>query len=380
MEDGYTKEEWKMVVETKKILDPRSSWWPTCVRVPVFIGHSEGVNIELEKPLSADEAREILRAAPGILVDDKRESGGYMTPHECAGEDPVFISRLREDPTVENGLAFWCVADNLRKGAALNAVPDRRGPDQSRSAGRPTQGRLKALVRDRRTSLSPEADKIGRGLREEVVFGRFPRAGEEPALRGVEIEQDLAPPRVADPALRPAHAGEALAARDRLDPVQGRRRIGEKVAAGELHGLLARPCLDDELAPLVGVRIRQEQRERHVRPQPLQSGLSTWLPKVCPPHLAAEQELRQRLRPDRGGEERMIEQMPGHDVAEQRHGCALARLAVVLTSRAAVPAVARPSSKRICARSPTILSRSSPARISAIAICTLHLEIRSVPS
>ena len=122
MEDGFTKEEWKMVVETKKILDPKIKLVATCVRVPVFVGHSESVNVEFENPLSSDEAREILRAAPGILIDDKREPGGYMTPHECAGEDAVYISRLRDDPTVDNGLAFWCVSDNLRKGAALNAV------------------------------------------------------------------------------------------------------------------------------------------------------------------------------------------------------------------------------------------------------------------
>jgi aspartate-semialdehyde dehydrogenase len=122
MEDGFTKEEWKMVVETKKILDPKIKLVATCVRVPVFVGHSESVNVEFERPLSADEAREILRAAPGIVIDDKREPGGYMTPHESAGEDPVYISRLRDDPTVDNGIAFWCVADNLRKGAALNAV------------------------------------------------------------------------------------------------------------------------------------------------------------------------------------------------------------------------------------------------------------------
>jgi aspartate-semialdehyde dehydrogenase len=122
MEDGFTKEEWKMVVETKKILDPKIKLVATCVRVPVFVGHSESVNVEFENPLSSEEAREILRAAPGILIDDKREPGGYMTPHESAGEDAVFISRLRDDPTVDNGIAFWCVSDNLRKGAALNAV------------------------------------------------------------------------------------------------------------------------------------------------------------------------------------------------------------------------------------------------------------------
>jgi aspartate-semialdehyde dehydrogenase len=122
MEDGYTKEEWKMMAETKKILDPKIKLTATCVRVPVFISHSEAVNVEFEKPLSADEAREILREAPGCLVIDKHEPGGYITPHEAAGEDATYISRIREDATVENGLAFWCVSDNLRKGAALNAV------------------------------------------------------------------------------------------------------------------------------------------------------------------------------------------------------------------------------------------------------------------
>ncbi len=122
MEDGYTKEEWKMTVEIKKILDPKIKLTATCVRVPVFIGHSEAVNIECEKPIRAEEARNILRAAPGVLVIDKREPGGYITPHESAGEDATYISRIREDITVENGLAFWCVSDNLRKGAALNAI------------------------------------------------------------------------------------------------------------------------------------------------------------------------------------------------------------------------------------------------------------------
>ena len=122
MDDGYTKEEWKMMVETKKILDPKIKLTATCVRVPVFIGHSEAVNIEFENPISADEAREILREAPGCLVIDRREPGGYITPHEAAGEDATYISRIREDPTVENGLNLWCVSDNLRKGAALNAV------------------------------------------------------------------------------------------------------------------------------------------------------------------------------------------------------------------------------------------------------------------
>ncbi len=122
MEDGYTKEEWKMMMETKKILDPAIRLTATCVRVPVFIGHSEAVNIEFENPISADEARDILRKAPGCLVIDKHEDGGYVTPYEAAGEDATYISRIREDATVENGLVLWCVSDNLRKGAALNAI------------------------------------------------------------------------------------------------------------------------------------------------------------------------------------------------------------------------------------------------------------------
>src|SRR3954449_6868718 len=122
MEDGFTKEEWKMVAETKKILDPKIKLVATCVRVPVFIGHSEAVNIEFENPITADEARDILRKAPGCLVIDKREPGGYVTPYESAGEDATYISRIRDDPTVDNGLAMWIVSDNLRKGAALNAV------------------------------------------------------------------------------------------------------------------------------------------------------------------------------------------------------------------------------------------------------------------
>ena len=122
MEDGYTREEWKMVVETKKILDPKIKLSATCVRVPVFISHSEAVNVEFEEPISAEEAKEILRGAPGCLLIDRHEPGGYITPHEAAGEDATYISRIREDPTVDNGLVLWCVADNLRKGAALNAV------------------------------------------------------------------------------------------------------------------------------------------------------------------------------------------------------------------------------------------------------------------
>jgi aspartate-semialdehyde dehydrogenase len=122
MEDGFTREEWKMAAETKKILDPSIKLTATCVRVPVFVGHSESVNVEFETPLDEDEAREILRESPGVVVLDKREDGGYITPKESQGEFAVYISRLRTDSTVENGLAFWCVSDNLRKGAALNAV------------------------------------------------------------------------------------------------------------------------------------------------------------------------------------------------------------------------------------------------------------------
>jgi len=122
MEDGTTKEEWKMVAETKKIVDPKIKVTATCVRVPVFVGHSEAINIEFEDFLDEDEAREILREAPGILVVDKREDGGYVTPIECVGDYATFISRIRQDGTVENGLNLWCVSDNLRKGAALNAV------------------------------------------------------------------------------------------------------------------------------------------------------------------------------------------------------------------------------------------------------------------
>ena len=122
MEDGFTKEEWKMTAETKKILDPKIKLTATCVRVPVFVGHSEAVNIEFDQPISAEEAREILREAPGCMVVDKREDGGYVTPVECVGDFATFISRIREDATIENGLNLWVVSDNLRKGAALNAV------------------------------------------------------------------------------------------------------------------------------------------------------------------------------------------------------------------------------------------------------------------
>ncbi|EDM70462.1 aspartate-semialdehyde dehydrogenase [Roseobacter sp. AzwK-3b] len=122
MEDGSTKEEWKMVAETKKIVDPSIKVTATCVRVPVFVGHSEAINLEFEEFLDEDEARDILREAPGIMVIDKRESGGYVTPVECVGDFATFISRIRQDTTIENGLNLWCVSDNLRKGAALNAV------------------------------------------------------------------------------------------------------------------------------------------------------------------------------------------------------------------------------------------------------------------
>jgi aspartate-semialdehyde dehydrogenase len=122
MEDGYTKEEWKMLAETKKILDPKIKVTATCVRVPVFVGHSESINIELEKPMTVEECRAVLREAPGIMVVDKREPGGYVTPVEAAGEFATYVSRIREDATVENGLAMWVVSDNLLKGAALNAV------------------------------------------------------------------------------------------------------------------------------------------------------------------------------------------------------------------------------------------------------------------
>jgi aspartate-semialdehyde dehydrogenase len=122
LNDGATKEEWKMAVETRKILDPDIAVFATCVRVPVFIGHSESVVAEFAKPVNVGEARDLLRNAPGIVVVDHRDDGGYITPADCVGEDATYVSRLRRDPTVPNGLGFWCVADNLRKGAALNAV------------------------------------------------------------------------------------------------------------------------------------------------------------------------------------------------------------------------------------------------------------------
>ena len=122
MEDGYTKEEWKMMVETKKILDPKIKLSATCVRVPTFVGHAEAVNLELERPMSAADARALLRESPGLMVVDKPEDGGYITPVDCVGDYATFVSRIREDATVENGLNLWIVSDNLRKGAALNAV------------------------------------------------------------------------------------------------------------------------------------------------------------------------------------------------------------------------------------------------------------------
>ncbi len=122
MDDGSTKEEWKMAVETRKILDPSIQVQATCVRVPVFIGHAEVVNVEFDRPISEEQAREALASAPGVTLVDYRADEGYVTPQESAGEDAVYVSRLRRDPTVPNGLTFWCVADNLRKGAALNAV------------------------------------------------------------------------------------------------------------------------------------------------------------------------------------------------------------------------------------------------------------------
>ncbi len=122
MDDGATKEEWKMAVETRKILDPDIAVFATCVRVPVFIGHAEAVCVEFEQPVNVGEARDLLRGAPGVVVVDGHDDGSYITPAECQGEDAVYVSRLRRDPTVANGLGFWCVSDNLRKGAALNAV------------------------------------------------------------------------------------------------------------------------------------------------------------------------------------------------------------------------------------------------------------------
>ena len=122
MEDGSTEEEWKMMVETKKILDPKIKTSVTCVRVPVFVGHSEAINVELERELDAAQAREILRTAPGVFLYDNPEEDGYITPVEAAGEYATYVSRVRDDASIDNGLNLWVVSDNLRKGAALNTV------------------------------------------------------------------------------------------------------------------------------------------------------------------------------------------------------------------------------------------------------------------
>ena len=140
MDDGFTKEEWKMVVETKKILDPKIKLAATCVRVPVFVGHSEAVNIEFEEPITADEARDILRNAPGCLVIDKREAGGYATPYEAAGEDATYVSRIREDPTVENGLVLWVRVGQSAQGRGAQRHPDCRMPDQPQADRGQAQG------------------------------------------------------------------------------------------------------------------------------------------------------------------------------------------------------------------------------------------------
>ena len=140
MDDGSTKEEWKMVAETKKVLNPKIKLTATCVRVPVFIGHSEAVNIEFVDPISADEARDILSRAPGCLVIDRREPGGYITPHEAAGEDATYISRIRDDPTIDNGINLWVVSDNLRKGGGAQCGADRGGAGQSRMAEAQDEG------------------------------------------------------------------------------------------------------------------------------------------------------------------------------------------------------------------------------------------------
>ena len=147
MEDGYTKEEWKMMVETKKILDPKIKLTATCVRVPVFIGHSEAVNIEFENPISADEARSILRSAPGCLVIDKHEPGGYVTPYECVGEDATYISRIREDPTVDNGLVLWVRLRQPAQGRGAQRDPDRRVPDQPQADRGQAQGGVATSLR-----------------------------------------------------------------------------------------------------------------------------------------------------------------------------------------------------------------------------------------
>ena len=167
MEDGATKEEWKMAVETRKILGPDIAVFATCVRVPVFIGHAEAVAVEFEQAVNVGEARDLLRNAPGIVVVDSRDDGGYITPAESQGEDAVYVSRLRRDPTVPNGLGFWCVADNLRKGAALNAVQiaellaenGRLGPEaRARAAIEASQPRE---VLDEPESDEPELEEAG---------------------------------------------------------------------------------------------------------------------------------------------------------------------------------------------------------------------------
>ena len=147
MEDGYTKEEWKMVVETKKILDPKIKLTATCVRVPVFIGHSEAVNIEFENPISVEEARQILRNAPGCIVIDKHEPGGYVTPLECVGEDETYISRIRTDPTVDNGLVLWVRVRQSAQGRGAQRHPDRRSADQPQADQGEAEGGVAAIRR-----------------------------------------------------------------------------------------------------------------------------------------------------------------------------------------------------------------------------------------
>ena len=156
MEDGSTKEEWKMAVETRKILDPDIVVHATCVRVPVFIGHAEAVTVEFAKPITVAEARAALRDAPGVVVVDQREDGGYITPLECVGEDAVFVSRIRKDPTVAHGLSFWCVSDNLRKGAALNAVQIAEDADCAQDAGQ-----AGGLTRQRVGLRAPTRPRLG---------------------------------------------------------------------------------------------------------------------------------------------------------------------------------------------------------------------------
>ena len=164
MEDGQTKEEWKMMAETKKILDPKIKLTATCVRVPVFVGHSEAVNVEFEEPITAAEARKILREAPGLLVVDKREPGGYVTPVECVGDYATFVSRIREDQTVDNGLSFWVVSDNLRKGAALNTVQIAETDHQPQPAGKGGLTLRVSRLADRReaSGLLFEAEQLSR--------------------------------------------------------------------------------------------------------------------------------------------------------------------------------------------------------------------------